>query len=352
MSEGAFCIICGAPPPLTSERMCETCLRQRTELSKLPERIQQSRCAKCDSYEVRGRWSKMDAEDIADLRIRENLVADERAQNVEVSFSVAVIDDRTCRLHVGVSGTIEGYQFDDSHESLLQTSNAVCTPCTRKAGSYFEATVQLRSAGRRLDDVELKQLRGTLDEMLENMESDPMFFITKEGQVTGGWDLQLGSKAMARNWGRRLVRSHGGTIKETSTVVGSNDGIDVTRLTLSYRKPAYDLDDVVRFRKQLWMIDGWQSDGPSLRRLDRYERSGASWRDMEKSNIVCPSREQHVVEVMNRDSSAVEVMDPTDYRMVTVALPYDDDGQANRIRIGFIDGAWVALPARRRPVNE
>ena len=237
----------------------------------------------------------MDAEDIADLRIRENLVAEERAKNVTVSFSVEVIDDRTCRLHVEVSGTIEGYQFDDTHESLLQTSNSVCTPCTRKAGSYFEATVQLRSAGRRLDDVELKQLRGTLDKMLEGMETDPMFFITKEGPVTGGWDLQLGSKAMAKTWGRRLVKSHGGTIKETSTVVGSNDGIDVTRLTLSYRKPAYDLGDVVRFRKQLWMIDGWQSDGPSLRRLDRYERSGATWRDMEKSIVVCSSREQHVV---------------------------------------------------------
>ncbi len=294
----------------------------------------------------------MNSEDIADLRIRENLVAEERAQNVEVSFSVEPIDDRTYRLHVEVSGTIEDYEFNDSHESLLQTSNAVCTPCTRKAGSYFEATVQLRSAGRRLDDVELKQLRGTLDQMLERMEPDPMFFITKEGPVTGGWDLQLGSKAMARNWGRRLVRAHGGTIKETSTVVGSNDGIDVTRLTLSYRKPAYDLDDVVRFRKQLWMIDGWQSDGPSLRRLDRYERSGATWRDMEKSIVVCPSRDQHFVEVMNRDSSAVEVMDPTDYRMVTVALPYDDDGNTSRIRIGFIDGAWVALPTGRRHVNE
>jgi len=294
----------------------------------------------------------MNSEDIADLRIRENLVAEERAQNVEVSFSVEPIDDRTYRLHVEVSGTIEDYEFNDSHESLLQTSNAVCTPCTRKAGSYFEATVQLRSAGRRLDDVELKQLRGTLDQMLERMEPDPMFFITKEGPVTGGWDLQLGSKAMARNWGRRLVRTHGGTIKETSTVVGSNDGIDVTRLTLSYRKPAYDLDDVVRFRKQLWMIDGWQSDGPSLRRIDRYERSGATWRDMEKSIVVCPSRDQHFVEVMNRDSSAVEVMDPTDYRMVTVALPYDDDGNTSRIRIGFIDGAWVALPTGRRHVNE
>ena len=115
MSEGAFCIACGAPPPLTSERMCEACLRQRTELSRLPERIQQSRCAKCDSYEVRGRWSPMEPDDIADLRIRENLVAEERAQNLEVSSSVEVIDDRTCRIHVEVSGTIEGYQFDDSH---------------------------------------------------------------------------------------------------------------------------------------------------------------------------------------------------------------------------------------------
>ena len=87
-------------------------------------------------------------------------------------------------------------------------------------------------------------------------------------------------------------------------------------------------------------------------RLHRYERSGATWRHMEKSIVVCSSREQHVVEVMNRDSSAVEVMDPTLYRMGTVALPYDDDGNTSRIRIGFIDGAWVALPTGRRQVNE
>ena len=162
----------------------------------MPERIQQYRCSKCDSYEVRGRWSPMDYDDIADLRIRENLVAEERAKNVEVSFSVEIIDDRTCRLQIEVTGTIEGYQFDDQHEALLQTSNAVCTPCTRKAGSYFEATVQLRSAGRRLDDVELKQLRRTLDEMLESMESDPMFFVTKEGSVTVSYThLTLQTKA-------------------------------------------------------------------------------------------------------------------------------------------------------------
>ncbi len=286
----------------------------------------------------------MDRDGIADLRIRENLILEERAKKVAVDFSVQEIDQRTNRLHVEVTGTIDGYEFHDSHSPLLQTSNAVCTPCTRKDGDYFEATVQLRSAGRKLNEEELSSLRSTLDELLQSMEPNPMFFVSKEGPVTGGWDLQLGSKSLARTWGRKLTRSFGGSVKESSTVVGVNEGIEVTRLTLSYRKPAYSIGDVVRFKKSLWIVDSWQKDGPILRKVDRFERSGATWRDMESSSVECTRAEQSTVQVLNRDSSAAEFMDPNDYKVSTVALPYDDDGEAVELRIGFIDGEWVALP--------
>ena len=286
----------------------------------------------------------MDRDGIADLRIRENLILEERAKKVAVDFSVQEIDQRTNRLHVEVTGTIDGYEFHDSHSPLLQTSNAVCTPCTRKDGDYFEATVQLRSAGRKLNEEELSSLRSTLDELLQSMEPNPMFFVSKEGPVTGGWDLQLGSKSLARTWGRKLTRSFGGSVKESSTVVGVNEGIEVTRLTLSYRKPAYSIGDVVRFKKSLWIVDSWQKDGPILRKVDRFERSGATWRDMESSSVECTRAEQNKVQVLNRDSSAAEFMDPFDYKVSTVALPYDDDGEAVELRIGFIDGEWVALP--------
>ena len=286
----------------------------------------------------------MDRDGIADLRIRENLILEERAKKVAVDFSVQEIDQRTNRLHVEVTGTIDGYEFHDSHSPLLQTSNAVCTPCTRKDGDYFEATVQLRSAGRKLNEEELSSLRSTLDELLQSMEPNPMFFVSKEGPVTGGWDLQLGSKSLARTWGRKLTRSFGGSVKESSTVVGVNEGIEVTRLTLSYRKPAYSIGDVVRFKKSLWIVDSWQKVGPILRKVDRFERSGATWRDMESSSVECTRAEQKKVQVLNRDSSAAEFMDPSDYKVSTVALPYDDDGEAVELRIGFIDGEWVALP--------
>tara|TARA_B100000902_G_scaffold250501_1_gene237077 strand:- start:1631 stop:2515 length:885 start_codon:yes stop_codon:yes gene_type:complete len=286
----------------------------------------------------------MGGDGIADLRIRENLILEVRAKKISVDFSVQEIDQRTNRLHIEVSGTIDGYEFHDSHSTLLQTSNAVCTPCTRKDGDYFEATVQLRSAGRKLNEEELSDLRSTLDELLDSMEPNPMFFVSKEGPVTGGWDLQLGSKSLARTWGRKLTRSFGGSVKESSTVVGVNEGVEVTRLTLSYRKPAYSIGDVVRFKKSIWLVDSWQKDGPILRKVDRFERSGATWRDMESSSVVCARAEQSNVQILNRDSSGAEFMDPSDYKVSTVALPYDDDGEAIDLRVGFIDGGWLALP--------
>ena len=286
----------------------------------------------------------MDSDGIADLRIRENLVLEERTSDLQVSFSVQQIDDRTSRLHVEVSGSIETHTFEDHHSPLLQTSNAVCTPCTRKDGDYFEATVQLRSAGRKLDAAELSKIRGTLDEIIDSMEPNPMFFISKEGPVQGGWDLQLGSKSLARTWGRKLAKSFGGTVKESSKVVGVNDGVEVTRLTLSYRKPAYSIGDVVKHKKVLWIVDSWQKDGPILRKITRFERTGATWRDMESSNLICSKSEQSTVQILNRDSSAAEIMDPSDFKVTTVALPYDDDGLVGELRIGFIDGEWLALP--------
>ena len=347
MDGAAFCIACGSPPPLTSDRLCENCLRTRTVFSQVSERIQQHRCAKCGMHEVEKRWVRIEDEELGELRLRENLGVTEGATAVTVDMAYQPIDDRTARLHVTVEGELEGYKFEDQHEVLLQTSNAVCPSCTRKAGAYFEATMQLRSAGRRLSEEELKDLRGTLDELLDELESDPMFFVTKEGPVTGGWDLQLGSKALARTWARRLVRRFGGTTKETSTLVGMREGSEVTRLTLSYRKPAYGLGDVIRLKREYWLVSAWQKDGPKIRRLDRNERTGVTWRDMEKATVVSKSDDQFIVDILNRDSSGAEVMDPNDYRVVTVALPYDNDSSLPNLRIAFIDDSWLALPGHR-----
>ena len=106
MSKDVFCIVCGNSSKLSSNRLCESCFRKRVILSKVPNTIQQFRCPKCESYEIRGRWSKMDQESLADLRIRDNLELDERAEDVNIGFALQIIDDRTNRIHLDVSGMI------------------------------------------------------------------------------------------------------------------------------------------------------------------------------------------------------------------------------------------------------
>lgn len=296
---------------------------------------------------IDGRFGRMDHDELMQHRAMEALTVHHEAENLDLELHAEFIDDRTSRLTIDVRGEIQGLDFEDQHEALLQTSNGVCQTCTRKAGAYFEAVMQLRSAGRRLDDNEIKELRESLDDLLNDAHEDPMFFITKEGPVTGGWDLQLGSKAMARMWGRKLVNSHGGQTKETSTTVGHKDGVDITRLTLLYRKPAYGMGDVIRFRKRLWRVDTWQKDGPILLAMDRYERTGATWRDLEKCVVISQKKEHCVVDILRKDDSAVDILDPNDFEVRTLSSAYDISPEDTSVRICLIEGEWVCMPRIR-----
>ena len=340
----AFCVVCGDEAELTKERMCESCLRDRTTLSKLPDRLQGFRCPKCSMIDHAGRWSELPADDHYEGLVMEALEIDERAEAIGIALLSEEVDERNTRLSVQVTGFIEDYEFEDVHSTLARISNSVCPTCTRKAGNYFEATVQLRSTGRRLSEDELNNLRATLDEWLNSVEPDPMFFINSEGPVAGGYDVILGSKAMARGWTKFLVKRFGGNYKETNTVVGRRDGEDLTRLTISYRKPAFEIGDMIRLKSKFWLIWAWQRDGALLSAVERLERTGVTWRDLEKASIISRVGEQIEVEVLRRDSTAADFMDPNDWKIRTVALPYDDDPSKSTIRIALIGEEWLALP--------
>ena len=92
-------------------------------------------------------WSDGDELSIAEQRVKENLVVIEDAEDVDVGLTVEIIDDRSSRIQIQVTANLHGLPFQDSHETLLQTSDVVCQTCSRKDGAYFEAEFQIRSTG-------------------------------------------------------------------------------------------------------------------------------------------------------------------------------------------------------------
>ena len=335
--------MCGAEPPLFTDRLCEPCCRKRTQLAIIPKNVPWVRCARCGIVELDGKWTDISHDQLWDHLLQRHVQVHHLAEQTSIATEIEPVSDRHTLLHINIEGVIDSLLYQEEYTMRARMSNGVCITCTRRAGNYFEATVQLRSSARRLDDDELDSLRATLDDVLDSMPEDPMFFITKEGKVQGGYDVVLGSKGLARTWGRHLIQEYGGHIIETNSVVGKKDGADVTRLTMLYRKPGYDLGDVISFRDAFWRPTSWSKDGAIIQRVSHQERTGATWRDLESAHVVSRFKEFIVVDLLNEDDSVGEFLDPTNWKMNSIRLPYTHQFQ-QKVVLCKIDGEWVGLP--------
>ena len=346
----AFCIVCGSPPPLFGERMCEKCFRKRNILAEIPTNVNWSRCPRCDLTSLSGRWIEIADEELWHELVESNMKLHPEAEGISVGLETRKVDDRNTLIYLQIGGVISGLEYEEEHQMRARKSNAVCLTCSRRDGNYLEATVQLRSSARKLADEEYTVLRATLDSLIANLERDPMFFVTKEGPVTGGYDVVLGSKGLAKSWGRQLVSQFGGQITTTSSVIGRKDGLDVSRMTLLYRKPGYDLGDVVRWREELWRIASWSGEGAILSKVERKERTGATWRDLEYATVVSRMQDHLILETVTEDATVGEFLNPNNWQMDAVRLAYDHV-VGSKLRLARIEGEWVALPLQQVDVK-
>mgnify|MGYP004140932929 FL=1 len=97
----------------------------------------------------------------------------------------------------------------------------------------------------------------------------------------------------------------------------------------------------------MWRVDTWTKDGPTLKALDNLERIGTTWRSLEKCTVLSRMQEHYTVEILRRDGSAFDFMDPNDYSIRTIGNPYDLEEEASSVRICLIDGEWLSLPRVR-----
>ena len=93
---GAFCLVCGDPPPLFTDGMCESCSRARTHLVEAPANIPWTRCARCGAIEVDGRWGSIEEEVLYDDLVQRHVRVHQDAQ--EVAGSVSSVDDARTNL--------------------------------------------------------------------------------------------------------------------------------------------------------------------------------------------------------------------------------------------------------------
>ncbi len=242
------CLKCGAKPPLVSQ-LCPACLRQTTELSKVSNMQNMICCKSCFSLKVPGTWIEFDTLDSSVSHfIEQSIEWNQDATKIKSTLELRQLDPHKFRANISCEGDYKGIDLISRLSTEVQIKFQVCQICSRQAGGYYEAILQIRTKRKEILDTAVDMVYNELD------SSSSDFFTTEAGIVKGGFDFQLSSTEKARSVSRDLMIKLGGHVIETNTLVGRKDGRDLLRHTFGVRLPSVRVNDYLLLEDKVWKV--------------------------------------------------------------------------------------------------
>ena len=316
-----FCVECGSEEELFGS-LCRKCLLSK-DLIMPPSHIALEMCHDCKKFFEAGRWK-----DIYYIELASEILADQTKTHAQVESISWEIPDfppekgehrEICR----AIAIIGGQEFEQDFEVGIRIRVQMCPSCSRQSSDYFEAIIQLRRDGIAVKDAEKElaienQLILKYTDTLAGNEENA--FLTKWGAVPGGIDYYIGSIVLAKNISAKMRDNYGATIKESNTVVGMRDGQDLFRWTILVRMPANGVGDVVAYDRKLYVVDAVTRKVLTLKEITKGQIHRINPEDVKLKPVTKYSELMEAV-VVSYEGKTIQVLDPDNYKTVTLALP-------------------------------
>jgi len=307
--------------------MCHACFAAAYSPAELPQAVQFICCRHCSAREVPGGWELHDSSvDAAEAALRGAPSWTNGLMGNQLEFELRKLDPHRFRASGSASGTLDGVALEQQFERDILLEFRACTSCSRQAGGYYEATLQLRTPRQ----VVLKAAVARVHAALE--EGAPEFFATEDGPVRGGHDFQLSSTDRARALSRALLLALGGEVKESSSLVGRREGRDLLRHTFGVRLPPVLAEDAVIHDGVVWRVAAIERQRA---RLHCASETRPDWKpklsELEAARRLEEEREGQVV---SRRSRELQLLDPFTLRTVEARAPAKWNGSVTAVRDG------------------
>jgi nonsense-mediated mRNA decay protein 3 len=241
MSEGEFCVVCGATDRPLVDGVCAECAADRAPLLAAPKRAEVTICPHCGARQVGAHWERSGASPV--------LTSEDLSPFLEVPEGVGVRRVRwdetavtaTVREFVGRARVrFRGVERDVEVPLSVRTVHRTCPECSRKSGRYYTATLQLRGAldGPSEKAVHLRsRLDGEWTRLLREMRPDWRRAVSFREERPEGWDCYFTDTLAARAVAKLAKQRFGVSVKESSSLVGRKNGQDLYRVTFCLRFP-------------------------------------------------------------------------------------------------------------------
>ncbi len=187
---------------------CSNCYLKRNLEVEVPSVIGITQCSKCGDYLLGGRWVKGLTEEDVLARAAEGAIKTNMKKLDKAGILKFDIVPRQSEFDLIVTITLGDSEV--KKRSIMRIKKVACPDCSRIAGGYYEAVLQLRGNASQKD----------VDDIIKKVEShrDKFAFISKVAKMHGGFDIYVGSKKSAE----KIVKEYRGKAEtdKSSKLVG------------------------------------------------------------------------------------------------------------------------------------
>jgi nonsense-mediated mRNA decay protein 3 len=238
-----FCPKCGKQTDEFFDSMCKDCFRQGITLLA-PESLELSVsvCPHCGGFfKGKERTSIEPAVETAVRKaIRKKYGPETPVEIAGLSLELAE-NKRSAHVSIAVKARVKSVEVEEEVDTGIRLKRAICERCSRIAGGYYAAIVQIRAEVRIPTDDELSIAENIAYSALG--ESD---FVSKEQMLKEGLDIYVSSAEYGRRISRTVVKELGGSFSESKKLYGRKDGREIYRLTFLVRLPGFKQGEVVK----------------------------------------------------------------------------------------------------------
>ncbi len=320
-----FCPRCGKETE--QEGLCQACFLEKYVVFELPQVIEVTICVKCPSYKVGERWvaTKIPAyEELARKAAYKNikllLKINKEVKEPAVTITSDFVNPNILKAHVTVEGAIEHRPVKTEADVEVRIHKETCDVCSRIAGGYYEAIIQIRAQGRFPTKKEVQRALKLADNVMARAEKagDRLAFVSDVFDLPEGTDIYLGSTTSARQIARAIVDDMGGTIIEAPKLVGEKNGKGLYRITFAVRLPDIVPGDIVRMHRSLVLVE---KVGRRISGTDLSSGFSTSIEADEAPEKVANASQGTSTVLVSEDAGSVQILDPDTYVPLTLKKP-------------------------------
>ncbi|MDW7776072.1 MAG: NMD3-related protein [Methanosarcinales archaeon] len=343
-----LCPVCGRPSEQQIDGRCKDCFLRTITLASIPQVVRTIICPVCAAVKKGKHWEKREREieDLIHEGIEQALNIDPQAHDVSTSITLSSSNPAIHRAHITITADIKGVQAQSQLYTEVRISKETCDACSRMAGGYYEAVIQIRAEGRFPDKDEQQQMLELVEEIVKRqyMRGDTLSFITNIQELPEGTDVYLGSNNTARQAVRTAVERFGCRYSESPSLAGKKDGKDIYRITYSLRLPRLVPGDIIKVGENMVLVkrSGKMTTGMYLESGLEFSEHTDRLKDAHKVSGVKEAGNAVVVSV---EQDTVQVMHPSTFKQVTIKKPAHFTGTGGEdVRVIPIEDRIFILP--------